>query len=163
MWCWRRMEKTIWIERVKKVLHRMKKDRKFLHTTKWSKAKLFGLFFAYEILLKHFLEGMTERKKGRGKRRKQLLDDLKRTRRYWNLKEAAVNRNLWRTCFGRAYGPVTKQSTWSWWWCLWRHNVFFKKKIDIQHAFTGTLLAAHYIKYVKKNIIFLFKLLVKIK
>jgi hypothetical protein len=54
---------------------------------------------------------MIERKKGRGKRRKQLLDDLKGRRRYWNLKEETLDRTLWRTCFGRGYGPVAKQAT----------------------------------------------------
>jgi len=57
---------------------------------------------------------MIEGKKGRGKRRTQLLVDLKGTRRYWNLKEEALARTLWRTCFGRGYGPVAKETTWSW-------------------------------------------------
>jgi hypothetical protein len=54
---------------------------------------------------------MIEGNKGRGKRRKQLLDDLKRTRRYWNLKEEALDRTLWRSSFGRDYGPVAIQTT----------------------------------------------------
>jgi hypothetical protein len=37
----------------------------------------------------------------RGKRRKQLLDDLKETKEYCKLKEEALDRNLWRTCFAR--------------------------------------------------------------
>jgi hypothetical protein len=41
----------------------------------------------------------------RGRRRKQLLDDLKGKRRYWKLKEAALDRTLWRNRFGRGYGP----------------------------------------------------------
>jgi hypothetical protein len=45
----------------------------------------------------------------RGRRRKQLLDDLKEARRYWKLKEQAEDRTLWRTQFGRCYGPVTRQ------------------------------------------------------
>jgi hypothetical protein len=36
-----------------------------------------------------------------GRRCKQLLDDLKEKRRYWKLKEEAVNCTLWRTRFGR--------------------------------------------------------------
>jgi hypothetical protein len=38
------------------------------------------------------------------------LDDLKETRRYWKLKEEAQDRTLWRTQFGRSYGPVAKQT-----------------------------------------------------
>jgi hypothetical protein len=46
----------------------------------------------------------------RGKRHKQLLDDLKEARRYWKLKEEAQERILWRTPFGRGYGPVARQT-----------------------------------------------------
>ena len=42
----------------------------------------------------------------RGRRRKQLLDDLKEKRGYWKLKEEALYLTLWRTRFGRGYGPV---------------------------------------------------------
>jgi hypothetical protein len=38
-----------------------------------------------------------------------LLDDLKEKRRYWKLKEA-LDRTLWRTRFGRGYGPVVTQT-----------------------------------------------------
>jgi hypothetical protein len=42
--------------------------------------------------------------------RKQLLDDLKETRRHWKWKEEALDRTLWRTRFGRGYGPVVRQT-----------------------------------------------------
>jgi hypothetical protein len=38
---------------------------------------------------------------------RQLLNDLKETR-YWKLEEAP-DRTLWRTQFGRGYGPVARQ------------------------------------------------------
>jgi hypothetical protein len=47
----------------------------------------------------------------RGRRHKQLLDDLKEKGRYWKLKEEALDRTLWRTHFGRGYGPVVRQTT----------------------------------------------------
>jgi len=34
------------------------------------------------------------------KRRKQLLDDLKEARRYWRMKEEALDCNLWGSLFG---------------------------------------------------------------
>jgi len=37
----------------------------------------------------------------RGRRRRQLLDDLKETRGCWKLKEEAQDRTLWRTRSGR--------------------------------------------------------------
>jgi hypothetical protein len=47
----------------------------------------------------------------RERRRKQLLDDLKEKKRYWKLKEEALDRTLWRTHFGRGhYGPVVRQT-----------------------------------------------------
>jgi hypothetical protein len=39
----------------------------------------------------------------------QLLDDLKETRGYWNLKQEALDRNLWRTPFVRGCGLVVRQ------------------------------------------------------
>jgi hypothetical protein len=54
------------------------------------------------------IEGRMEVTGGRGRRRKQLLDDLKEKRRFWKLKEEALGRTLWRIRFGRGYGPVVK-------------------------------------------------------
>jgi hypothetical protein len=51
---------------------------------------------------------MTQR---RGRRRKQLLDDLKEKKRYCKLNEEALDRTLWRTRFGRGCGPVVRQTT----------------------------------------------------
>jgi hypothetical protein len=43
------------------------------------------------------LEGRTEMTGTQGRRRKQLLDDLKEKKRYWKLKEETPDRILWRT------------------------------------------------------------------
>jgi hypothetical protein len=65
-------------------------------------------------LLKHVIEGTLEGRiemtGRRGRRRKQLLDDLKEKRRYWQLKEEELDRTVWRTRFGRGYGPVVRQT-----------------------------------------------------
>jgi hypothetical protein len=47
----------------------------------------------------------------RGRRRKQLLDEINETRNHWKLKEEALDLTLWRTSFGRGYGPVVRQTT----------------------------------------------------
>jgi hypothetical protein len=64
------------------------------------------------FLLKHViegnLEGRIEMTRRRGRRRKQLLDDLKEKRRYWKLRVEALDRAVWRTGFGRGYGPVVR-------------------------------------------------------
>jgi hypothetical protein len=57
------------------------------------------------------IEGNIEVTARRGRRRKQLLDDLKEKRGYWKLKEEAVDRTLWLTGFVRGYGPVVRQAT----------------------------------------------------
>jgi hypothetical protein len=44
-----------------------------------------------------------------GRRRKQLLDNLKETTGYWELKEERLDGTLRRTCFGRTYGPAVRQ------------------------------------------------------
>jgi hypothetical protein len=40
-----------------------------------------------------------------------VLDDLKKARRYWKLKEEAQDHSLWRTQFGRGYELVARQTT----------------------------------------------------
>ena len=46
----------------------------------------------------------------RVKRSKQLLDELKGKRGYWELKEKAIDHNLWRTGVGRNCVPVVRQT-----------------------------------------------------
>ena len=43
------------------------------------------------------IEGRIEVTGRRERRFKQLLEDLKKTRGYWKLKEEALDRTLWRT------------------------------------------------------------------
>jgi hypothetical protein len=56
------------------------------------------------------LEGRIEMMGRRERRRKQLLENLKKKIRYWKLKEEALDRTLWRTRFRRGYGPVVRQT-----------------------------------------------------
>jgi hypothetical protein len=50
---------------------------------------------------------MTVKRRRRGK---QLLDDLKETETYLQLKEETLDLTLWRTRFGRGYGPVVRET-----------------------------------------------------
>jgi hypothetical protein len=97
------------------VLHRVKEERNILHAIKRRKANWIGHILRRNCLLKHAiegkLEGRTEMTGRRGRRRKQLLDDLKEKRRYWKLKEKALDCTQWRIRFGRGYGPVVRQTT----------------------------------------------------
>jgi hypothetical protein len=69
------------------------------------KANWIGHILRRNCLLKPVIAGkiklimtVTER---RGRKRKQLLDDIKENKGYWSLKEEALDRFLWRTRFGR--------------------------------------------------------------
>jgi len=72
---------------------------------------LFGHIVARNCRLKHVVEGKIEGRMKvtgkRGRRCKQLLDDLKETRRNIKLKEEALYRSVWRIRFGGAYGNVS--------------------------------------------------------
>jgi hypothetical protein len=114
MWCWRRMEKISWTDLVRneEVLHRVKEERNIVHTIKRRKANWIGHILRINCLLKHVIEGKLEGRNGKtGRRRKQLLDNLQETRGYWKFKEEALDHTLWRTHFGRDYGPVVRQTT----------------------------------------------------
>jgi hypothetical protein len=66
-------------------------------------------------LLSHIIEGKIIVIRRRGRRCKQLLDDLMEARRWWRLKKEAQDRTLWRTQFERGYRPVARQTiTWIW-------------------------------------------------
>jgi hypothetical protein len=96
MWCWRRMEKISWTDRVRneEVLERVKEERNILHTIKRRKADWVYHILRRNCLLKHVIvgkiEGRVEMTGRRGRGRKQLLDDLKETRGYWKLKAKAL-------------------------------------------------------------------------
>jgi hypothetical protein len=62
-------------------------------------------------VIKGKLEGRIEMTGRGGRRRKQLLDNLKETIRYWKLKEEALDHIIWNTHFGSGYGPVVRQTT----------------------------------------------------
>jgi hypothetical protein len=48
---------------------------------------------------------------GRRGRSKQLLDDLKERRGYWNYNEETLDFTVWRTRFVRGYGHVVRLTT----------------------------------------------------
>jgi hypothetical protein len=81
---------------------------------KW-KANWIGHILRKNCLLQRVTEGkiqggieVTERQ---GRRRRGLLDELKERRGYSHLKEEALDRTMWRACFGRGFGLVVRQTT----------------------------------------------------
>jgi len=119
MWCWRRMEKISWTDHVRNedvhVLIRVKEQRNVLHEIRKRKANWIGHILRRDCLLQRVIEGKIkgwiEVTGSRGRRRRKLLDDLKERRGYSYLKEEALDRTMWRACFGRGFGPVVRQTT----------------------------------------------------
>jgi hypothetical protein len=75
-------------------------------------AKWISHIVCRNFLLKHIIEGKVEGRiyvtGRRVRRRKQLLDDVTERGGYCKLKEEMLDRTLWKTRFGREYGPVAK-------------------------------------------------------
>jgi hypothetical protein len=61
MWCWRRMEKISWTDRVRtEVLPKVKGERNILYTLKRRKANWIGHMLSRNCLLKHIIEERVE-------------------------------------------------------------------------------------------------------
>jgi len=110
------MEKISWTDRVRneEVLRGVKEEKDILHTIQQRQANCIGHILGRNCLPKHVTDGKIEESievtARRGRRRKRLLDGLKEKRGYWKLKVEALDRILWRSGFGRAYGPVVRQT-----------------------------------------------------
>jgi hypothetical protein len=65
----------------------------------------------YNGSLKERYTGGIEVTERQGRRRRKLLDDLKKRREFSHLKEETLDRTMWRARFGRSFGPVVRQTT----------------------------------------------------
>ena len=76
MWCWERIEKINWADRVRnyEVLKRVKEQRNIVHTIKRRNVNCIGHTLNRNYHVNHVIEGKKEERRGR--RRKQLEDDL---------------------------------------------------------------------------------------
>jgi hypothetical protein len=89
-----------WADRVKnEVLHRVMEELNILRTMKRIKAKWIGHILRRICYLKYVIgrriEGRLKVKGRRGRRRKQLLANLKETRGHWKLIALSVENSLW--------------------------------------------------------------------
>ena len=64
----------------------------------------------YETSTEGKIEEMLEVTGRRGRRRKQLLDDLTETSGHCKLKQEALERTLWRTGFGSGCGHAVRET-----------------------------------------------------
>ena len=97
------------------MLLRVNEQRNILQEIRKRKANWIGHILRRNYLLKQVIEGKIkgemEVAKRRGRRRKELLDDLKDRRGYSHLKEEALDRTMWGHRFGGGFGPVARQKT----------------------------------------------------
>ena len=109
------MENISWTEHVRnEVLLRVKEQRNILHEINKRKANWIGHILRRNCLLQRVIEGKIkggiEVTGRRGRRGRKLLDALKKRIGYSHLKEEALDRTVWRACFGRGFGPVVRQT-----------------------------------------------------
>ena len=82
------------------ILYGVKGERNIVHTVNRGKGNWIGHILCRNCLLKRVIErkieGRIEMTGRRGRRSKQLLDDLKEKRGKWKLKEEALDRRLWK-------------------------------------------------------------------
>jgi len=108
------MEKISLTDHVRneEVLLRVKEQKNILHEISKRKANWIGHILHRNRLVQRVTEGKIkvgiEVTVRRGRRRRELLDDLKERRRYSHLKEEALDRTMWRPRFGRGSGPVVR-------------------------------------------------------
>ena len=76
---------------------------------------MIGHILRRNCLLKQVIERKIKQEmevtRRRGRRRSNLLDDLKDSRGYSHLKEEALDRTMWRNRFGGSFEPVVRQNT----------------------------------------------------
>jgi len=100
MWCWRRMEKISWTDHVRNedVLLTVKEQRNILHEIRMWRANWIGHILRRNCLLQRVIEGKIQGEievTGRiGRRYMKLLDDIKKKRGYFHLKEEALDRTM---------------------------------------------------------------------
>ena len=84
--------------------------KNIFHKIKQRKANRNVHILHRNCVLKQATEGEIQGTGRGGRRRKQRLNDLKETGRYWILKPEALDCTLWRTRFERGYVHVVRQT-----------------------------------------------------
>ena len=101
--------------RNEEVLHGVKDERNILQTLNTRKVTWICRILRRNCLLKHVVEGEMEGRiqimKRRGRRYKQVQDDLKAARGFGKLKGEALDSTLWRTRCGGDHGLVVRETT----------------------------------------------------
>ena len=101
MWCFRRMKKISWYDKISndEVLKQVHEKRKILTTIKMKKLKLFGHIIRHSSLQRDLMEGHINGKRSRGRPITTWTTNIKEWtgHNYCEAVTAAHNRILWRT------------------------------------------------------------------
>ena len=114
MWWWIIMQKISWTDRLRneEAEQRLVEEENIVHTIKGRKVTgsvIGGV--GIDLYTRCWRQDRRKEVPGRrGRRCKQLLDDLNEKRGYLKLKEEELDRTVWRTRFGRGNIPVVKQT-----------------------------------------------------
>ncbi|KAJ4440465.1 hypothetical protein ANN_08606 [Periplaneta americana] len=142
MWLWRRMEHVKWTDRIRNegLLERVDKERIMLKLMRKRKRNWLGHWLRRNCLLKDALEGMANGRRVWGRRRYQMIDDIKIYESYEETKKKAENRKDWRmrVCIPNSYTNVTQIKI--------RHEVFIHFQTELGHGtyIRGLETTAHY-------------------
>ena len=98
MWIWRRMERISWTEKItnEEVLRRVGEKRSMVETIVRRKKNWIGHIMRGDGLMKEVMEGKMEGKRGRGRKRIGMIDELMENEQYGDLKRRAEDRQGWR-------------------------------------------------------------------
>lgn len=98
MWIWRRMEGIKWVDKVRneEVLRRVGEEREILKTIRKRKRNWLGHWMRRDCLLIDVMEGTVNGRRGRGRRRYQMVDSIRIGNSYEKTKRGANDRTAWR-------------------------------------------------------------------
>ena len=102
MWFWRRMEKISWTDKIsnEEVLRRVGEERHLMNLLRNRKKNWIGHVLRGEGLMREVIEGRMYGKRGTGRPRTKMFDDLmlyvSKESTYADLKRRAENREEWR-------------------------------------------------------------------
>lgn len=109
MWCWRRMEKISWTEKRtnEEVLTLVDEKRSLLRTIENRRGKMMGHLIRHDTFFKTILEGKIEGKRGRGRPRRNFIEQVKEkvgVVSYQEVKRKAEDRYVWRMLHRQEHG-----------------------------------------------------------